>query len=97
VESIHRPIRDIQIFIDTGLLREPIRHIVKYQLLQIPYTDQLYYLRMHDSDTSVTDKTALLHCSLHFLPLKYEKAGKMADLLESLTCTINFLQFFYIL
>jgi len=82
VESVHGPIRDIQIFVDTSLLHEPIRHITKYQSLEIPYTDQLCYLHMHDSDTSVTGRTALLYSSLHFLPLKYEKAGKMADLLR---------------
>jgi len=71
VESIHGPIRDIQVFVDIGLLGEPIRHIAKYQSLEIPYTNQLYYLLIHDdSDTSVTGRTALLYSSLHFLLLK---------------------------
>jgi len=78
VELIHGPIRDIQVYICyTGLLRAREREslfIISRNVNHLRFlTDQLYYLRMHDSDISITGKIALLNFSLHFLPLKYEK------------------------
>lgn len=77
---IHGPIRDVQIPVDTDLLREPVCDVAKYRPLEISHAGELYYLRVCASDTSATSGAALLYSSLHLLSHEYEKAGKMADL-----------------
>lgn len=80
MEPINRSLHGVPVFINTGLLREPVRHVAKYQSPEVPHANQLRNLRVHGSDTSITGRTALFHSALHLLPFKYRETARMADL-----------------
>lgn len=80
MESIHGPLRRVQVRIDTDLLCELIRHVAKHESFKIYHANQLYRLREHGSDTSVIGRTALLYSALRLLSSEYEKTAQVADL-----------------
>jgi len=92
MESIHGPIRDIQVYICYPVYCASLFIISRYVNYLRFLTDQLYYLRMHDFDISVKSRYLIFLYILYRLSMK----RKMVDLLRMAhtTCTTNFLQFF---